>query len=52
MFIFNSIFSKVIDPKLLDEVGEKIIVTLYQLEIIFLCPFFDIMVYLHIHIVK
>lgn len=45
-FFFNAISSKVVDPDMLDELQEEVVVTLCQLEIYFPPSFFDIMVHL------
>ncbi|KAK2368893.1 hypothetical protein QL285_082056 [Trifolium repens] len=49
---FNAICSKVIDPKILDELENEGVVILCQLEMYFPPSFFDIMVHLIVHLVS
>jgi len=49
---FNAICGKVIDPTRLDELENEAIIILCQLEIYFSPSFFDIMVYLIVHLVR
>ena len=49
---FNAICSKVIDPKMLDELEAEVATILCQLEMFFPPAFFDIMVHLVIHLVR
>jgi len=49
---FNTICSKVIDPQNLDELENEADIILYQLEMFFPPSFFDIMVYLSVHLVR
>src|SRR4051812_24144266 len=51
-FFFRSIYSKVVDPAILPTFQKEIIVTLCDLEMYFPPSFFDIMVYLVVHLVK
>jgi Domain of unknown function (DUF4218) len=47
---FNFICSKVIDPEILEKLQADVVVILYQLVIYFPSSFFDIKVYLTIHL--
>ena len=49
---FNAICSKVIDPLKLDDLENKVIIILCQLEMYFSLSFFDIMVHLIVYLVK
>jgi len=49
---FSSIWNKVIDPLKLDELQVEIVIILCQLEMFFPPSFFDIMVYLLLHLVR
>ena len=49
---FNAICRKVIDPTRLDELENEAIINLCQLEMYFPPSFFDIMVYLIVHLVR
>ena len=51
-FFFNAICNKVIDPTKLKELQKDIVVTLCQLEMYFSPSFFDIMVYLTVHLIR
>ena len=51
-FFFNAICSKVIDPLKLDELENEAAIILCQLEMYFPPSFFDIMVYLIVHLVR
>jgi hypothetical protein len=49
---FNAICSKVIDPKILDDLENEAAIILCQLEMYFPPSFFDIMVHLIVHLVR
>ena len=49
---FNVLYSKVIDPKDLDDVEREIVLILCQLEMYFPPSFFDIMIHLTVHLVR
>lgn len=49
---FNAICSKAIDPNKLDELENEATIILCQLEMYFPPSFFDIMVYLIVHLVR
>ena len=51
-FFLNAICNKVIDPQKLDDLENKADVILFQLEMHFPPLFFDIMVYLIVHLVR
>ena len=51
-FLFNAIYSKVIDPWQLDDLENETTIVLCQLEMYFPPSFFDIMVHLIAHVVK
>jgi Domain of unknown function (DUF4218) len=51
-FFFNKICSKVINPNELDALQRDVVATLCEFEILFPPSFFDIMVYLTIHLVR
>jgi len=50
-FFFNSICSKVIDPKHLDDLENEASIIICQLEMYFPPAFFDIMIHLVVHLV-
>ena len=52
MFFFNAIYSKVIDPKQLDDLENEASIIICQLEMYFPPAFFDIMVHLVVHLVR
>ena len=49
---FNVIYSKVIDPEVLDSLEAEIVIILCQLEMHFPPSFFDVMVHLTVHLVR
>jgi len=51
-FFFNAIWSKILDPMKLDELKNKAVIILCQLEMYFPPTFFDIMVHLIVHLVR
>lgn len=51
-FFFKSICSKVIDPAILPTLQKEIVITLCDIEMYFPPLFFDITVYLVVHLVK
>jgi len=51
-FLFNAIYSKVIDPRKLDELENVASIVLYQMEMYFPPSFFDIMVHLIVHLAR
>ena len=51
-FLFNVIYSKVIDPKQLDDLENEASIIICQLEMYFPPAFFDIMVHLVVHLVR
>ena len=51
-FLFNVIYSEVIDPRRLDDLENEAAIVLCQLEMFFPPSCFDIMVYLIVHLVK
>ena len=51
-FLFNVIYSKVIDPQQLDDLENEVAIVLCQLEMYFPPSFFDIMVHLIVHLVR
>ena len=51
-FFFNVICSKVIDPLKLDELENEVAIILCQLEMYFSPSFFDIMIYLIVHLAR
>ncbi|XP_074359107.1 uncharacterized protein LOC141698318 [Apium graveolens] len=51
-FFFNALCSKVVDVSKLDKLQSDVIVTLCELEKIFLASFFDIMIHLIVHLVR
>ena len=51
-FFFNAICSKVIDPQQLDDLENEASIILCELEMYFSPSFFDIMIYLIVHLVR
>ena len=51
-FVFNTIYSKVINPRQLDDLENEAVIVLCQLEMYFPPSFFDIMVHLIVHLVR
>jgi len=50
--VFNSTYNEVIEPQKLDELEEKIVIILCQLEMFFPLSFFDIVAHLVVYLVR